>query len=89
MTFGAELPEAASVAAVHESALRVLETTGVLIQDDEAVGLLRARGARCDGRRVWIQADLVQRALATAPSSFVLAGRRKLTVGKHPTDSPQ
>ena len=38
MSFGAELPEAASVAAVHESALRVLETTGVLVQDDEAVG---------------------------------------------------
>ncbi len=76
MSFGAELPEAASVAAVHESALRVLETTGVLVQDDEAVELLRARGARCDGRRVWLRADLVQRALATAPSSFVLAGRR-------------
>ena len=76
MSFGAELPEAASVAAVHESALRVLERTGVLVQDDEAVGLLRSRGARCDGRRVFLDEDLVQRALATAPSSFVLAGRR-------------
>ena len=76
MSFGAELPEAASVAAVHESALRVLERTGVLVQDDEAVELLRARGARCDGRRVFLDEDLVQQALATAPSSFVLAGRR-------------
>ena len=76
MSFGAELPEAASVAAVHESALRVLERTGVLVQDDEAVELLRSRGARCDGRRVFLDEDLVQRALATAPSSFVLAGRR-------------
>jgi trimethylamine--corrinoid protein Co-methyltransferase len=76
MSFGAELPEAASLAAVHESALRVLERTGVLVQDDEAVELLRARGARCDGRRVHLDEDVVQRALATAPSSFVLAGRR-------------
>ena len=76
MSFGAELPEAASVAAVHESALRVLERTGVLVQDDESVELLRACGARCDGRRVFLTEDLVQRALATAPSSFVLAGRR-------------
>ena len=76
MSFGAELPEAASVAAVHESALRVLERTGVLVQDDEAVELLRSRGAYCDGRRVRLDEDLVQHALATAPSSFVLAGRR-------------
>jgi trimethylamine--corrinoid protein Co-methyltransferase len=76
MSFGAELPEAASVAAVHESALRVLERTGVLVEDDEAVALLRARGARCDGRRVYLTAGLVQTALAAAPSSFVLAGRR-------------
>jgi glycine betaine---corrinoid protein Co-methyltransferase len=76
MSFGAELPEAASVTAVHESALRVLERTGVLVQDDESVELLRACGARCDGRRAFFSEDLVQRALATAPSSFVLAGRR-------------
>lgn len=75
MSFGVGVPEAASVAAVHESALRVLERTGVLVQDDEAVELLRSRGARCDGRRVFMDEDLVQRALATAPSSFVLAGR--------------
>ena len=76
MGFGAELPEAASVAAVHESALRVLEKTGVLIQDDEAVELLRSLGARCDGRRVFLSEDQVQAAVATAPSSFLLHGRR-------------
>jgi len=73
---GAELHEAASIAAVHESALRVLEKTGVLVQDDEAVALLRSRGARCDGRRVRLDDGMVQRALSTAPSTFVLAGRR-------------
>jgi trimethylamine--corrinoid protein Co-methyltransferase len=70
------LPEDPSVAAVHESALRVLERTGVLIQDDESVALLRARGARCDGRRVFLTEDQVQAALATAPASFILHGRR-------------
>ena len=76
MTVRDELPGAPSVAAVHESALRVLERTGVLVQDDEAVALLAARGARCDGRRVHLSEDHVHAALATAPSSFVLAGRR-------------
>jgi trimethylamine--corrinoid protein Co-methyltransferase len=76
MTLGGEVPAAPSVAAVHESALRVLERTGVLVQDDEAVALLAGRGARCEGRRVHLSEDQVQAALATAPSSFVLAGRR-------------
>jgi trimethylamine---corrinoid protein Co-methyltransferase len=65
-----------SAAAIHQSALRVLERVGVLVQDDDAVALLRAHGARSDGRRVTMGEDAVRRALATAPSSFVLAGRR-------------
>lgn len=73
---GGEIPEAASVAAVHESALRVLERTGVLVQDDEAVALLRSRGARGDGRRVYLSAETVHAAVAAAPSSFMLHGRR-------------
>ena len=76
MTVCDELPAAPSVAVVHESALRVLERTGVVVQDDEAVALLRARGVRCDGRRVYITEDQVRQALSTTPSSFVLAGRR-------------
>ena len=76
MTLCTGLPEDPSIAAIHESALRVLERTGVLVQDDEAVALLRARGARCDGHRVFLTEDQVQGALATVPASFVLHGRR-------------
>jgi trimethylamine--corrinoid protein Co-methyltransferase len=76
MAYRASIPDDPSVAAVHESALRVLERTGVLVQDDEAVALLRGCGARCDGRRVFLTEDQVQAALATAPTSFVLHGRR-------------
>ena len=62
----------------------MLESTGVLVQDDEAVALLKARGASVDGRHVRIGEGAVQAALAAAPSSFVLAGRapaRDLTFG--------
>jgi trimethylamine---corrinoid protein Co-methyltransferase len=65
----------ADVVAVHEAALRVLDRTGVLVHDDEAVALLSARGARTDGRRVFVGERAVQAALATAPSSFTLHGR--------------
>jgi len=65
----------ADVAAVHDAALRTLERTGVLVQDDEAVALLRSRGARGDGRRLFIGEGALQAALAAAPSSFTLHGR--------------
>ena len=65
----------ADLVAVHEAALRVLERTGVLVHDDDAVALLRAHGARADGRRVFIGEGAVQAALAAAPSPFILRGR--------------
>ena len=52
---------------VHAAALRVLERVGVLVHDDDAVALLLARGARADGRRVFIGQGAVQAALAAAP----------------------
>ena len=64
-----------AVVAVHEAALRVLERSGVLVHDDDAVALLRASGARVDGRRVFIAGGAVRAALAAAPSSFILHGR--------------
>ena len=67
--------EQADVVAVHEAALRVLERTGVLVHDTAAVALLRAHGARADGRRVFIGEGAVRAALAVAPSSFTLIGR--------------
>ena len=45
------------------------------MHDDEAVNLLRAHGARVDGRRVFIDEGAVQAALAATPSGFTLAGR--------------
>ena len=65
----------ADLAAVHEAALRVLERTGVLVHDDDAVALLCAHGARADGRRVFIGEGAVRAALTAAPSSFTLHGR--------------
>lgn len=69
------MPSQADLAAVHEAALRVLERTDVLVHDDDAVAVLRARGARADGRRVFIGEGAVQAALAPAPTAFTLHGR--------------
>ena len=63
------------VVRVHEAGLRILERTGVVYQDDEAVGLLRARGCRVEGNRVWLPPKVVEAAVEAAPQSFVLRGR--------------
>ena len=60
---------------VHEAGLRILERTGVVYQDDEAVELLRSRGCRVEGHRVWLSPKLVESAVESAPQSFVLRGR--------------
>ena len=60
---------------VHEAGLRILERTGVVYQDDEAVELLRARGCRVEGRRVWLPPKVVEAAVESTPQSFVLRGR--------------
>jgi trimethylamine--corrinoid protein Co-methyltransferase len=64
------------IAAIHGAALGVLERTGVLVREPEAVRLLASHGLRSDGPRVYFDEGAVQAALAAAPSSFTLAGRR-------------
>ena len=72
---------------LHEATLQVLERTGLIIDDPEALELLTAAGAVVDGTRVRIPPKLVERALASAPREvtlydrngeprLVLAGRR-------------
>jgi trimethylamine---corrinoid protein Co-methyltransferase len=63
------------IEAVHSAALRLLTGSGVAILDQDALDVFVAHGARTDGRRVFIDERLVQRALETAPAAFTLAGR--------------
>lgn len=62
------------IAAMHETALRVLETLGIRILLDEARALFRSAGALVDdeSRMVRIGSDMVAAALATAPRSIRL-----------------
>jgi trimethylamine--corrinoid protein Co-methyltransferase len=60
---------------LHEATLQVLETTGLIVDDEEALRLLAAAGARVDGTRVRIGPELVERALASAPREVTLYDR--------------
>lgn len=61
---------------IHNASLRVLEEIGLWVQNDRAVGLLRAAGALVDGnQRVRIGRDIVAAALTTVPAQFTLHAR--------------
>lgn len=64
------------VAAIHQTALRVLEELGIKVLLPEARALFRAGGARVDeaSEMVFIGRDMVEAAVASAPRSFRLHG---------------
>jgi len=60
---------------VHGATLTVLSETGVLVRYDEGLSLFAGLGAKVDGERVRIGAELVEAALAAAPGRWELRSR--------------
>jgi len=65
----------AQVQEIHQASLTVLETTGILVENETALRLYREGGASVDGHRVRIPRAMVDAALKTVPHRVVLAGR--------------
>jgi trimethylamine:corrinoid methyltransferase-like protein len=65
---------------LHDATLRVLDRTGLIVDEPEGLELLRLAGARVDGNVVRIGGDLVDWALASrpgrSPSTGATASRR-------------
>ena len=60
------------IAAIHQTALRILEELGLHISLPEAQKILVDKGALIDGDMVRIGRDMVAAALQSAPSSFTI-----------------
>jgi trimethylamine--corrinoid protein Co-methyltransferase len=63
--------------AIHDTALRVIETLGIKVLNDEARGYYKQAGASVDEESQMVKIDraLVAAALESAPSEFVIHGR--------------
>jgi trimethylamine---corrinoid protein Co-methyltransferase len=70
-----ELLSTGEVESIVEEACRVLEATGVQVDNEEARQLLAAAGARETGGRFLISENLVRASIGTPPSSVLLYGR--------------
>src|SRR5665647_1068428 len=60
---------------VHEASLALLEDPGVEVKYGPAVEVLAGLGARIEGTRVKLDADLVDRALSSAPRQATVQSR--------------
>lgn len=60
--------------AIHETALKTLETLGMRVLLPEAIALYRTAGAHVHGEMVYIGRELVEAALQTAPKSILCRG---------------
>jgi trimethylamine--corrinoid protein Co-methyltransferase len=81
-----EVLTADQVEAIHLTSLRILEELGVELMSPRARQIMRTAGAQVDEASAMVRVDrgLVERALATAPSSFTLTPRnpaRQVTLG--------
>lgn len=66
---------------IHMASLEILERTGVVVLDDEALALLKNAGSYVDGNRVRIPAHIVEAAISSAPSKITLcspSGERRM-----------
>lgn len=64
---------------IHESTRAALQQTGVLFHSDEAIAIFRKHGAKIDGHVVRISPQMLERALETAPESFIWNARSPLS----------
>ncbi|MHA2376338.1 MAG: trimethylamine methyltransferase family protein [Candidatus Thorarchaeota archaeon] len=60
---------------IHRASLEVLEKTGVVINNPEAIDLLGKNGCSIDAETVKIPGALVEESIKKAPSSFELYSR--------------
>lgn len=65
--------DADGIAAIHETSLLALESTGIQVELPEALKIFRKAGARVEDNIVFFPSSLVEKALAQVPSTILLA----------------
>lgn len=69
---------------IHDASLEILEDFGIKVNHDRALSIFEEHGATVEGDLVYLDADLVNDAIESAPESFTLHGRGEdtdITVG--------
>lgn len=77
MRFQSQLLSDSEKEQIHKEALNILQNTGAKFHSEKALKLLQSNGARVDWDKkiAYIPSELVEQAIKTTPSSFVLGAR--------------
>ena len=70
---------------VHDSAMELLKTTGIVFNDDEAIDIFKKNGVKVEGKKVFLAEKDVRDAVEKAPSKFTIAARnpeKNVTIGE-------
>ncbi|NOY09900.1 MAG: trimethylamine methyltransferase [Spirochaetes bacterium] len=62
---------------IHNASIRILEKTGFLVEEKEALELFKDAGAKVADSRVWLSAAFIEDMIDSAPKAILLAGREK------------
>lgn len=60
---------------VHDNTMRIMEDIGLELSYEPALKVLRAKGQRVEGQRVYFDRKFVEEMVAKAPESFILHAR--------------
>ena len=60
---------------IHQATLRILDETGVILTQPEALEILTGAGARTQGDRIYLPPDMVEREVEKCPSQVEIRGR--------------
>jgi trimethylamine--corrinoid protein Co-methyltransferase len=64
--------------ALHNASMKILQKAGIRFAENEAVKIFKKHGAKVDDHLVFLEENLVQKALETVPSQFTILARNPM-----------
>jgi trimethylamine--corrinoid protein Co-methyltransferase len=75
----------AQMTKLHDSSMDILKNSGIVINEDEALGIFKHHDFKVEGKTVFPSEKQIEKALATVPSKFTIEGRnpeKNVTIGE-------
>lgn len=57
---------------IHQASLAIIQRSGIVFNDPECVEIFRSHGVKTDGKKVFPDESVIQKALSTCPESFTV-----------------
>lgn len=75
----------AQMTQIHQASMALLQTTGIVINEQEALSIFKQHGYKVEGKTVFPTEAQIRKALSTVPSKFIIRARnpqKNVTIGE-------